>query len=251
VLNEITNRTCTGPDKISNIFFIQCKFVLSSPSFILFNRSLSIGIFPEKWKISYVSPVFKSGDINHVINYRPVSIISIIPKIFKGIVYKKIRPLFKNCIIDEQHGFMTGRSTASNLLILQNFILNAFKLNCQVDVIFTDFTKTFDKIDHSILVKKLFQSDLRDPFFSWLISYLSGRKQYVKFNNYNSYIYSITSEVSQDSHLAHLLFSIYINDIYDINSNILLFADDVKLFRIVKTPLDTKLLQDDLDNISN
>jgi hypothetical protein len=64
-------------------------------------------------------------------------------------------------------------------------------------------------------------------------------------------MYDITSDVPQGSHLTHLLFNIYINDIHDINSNILLFADDVKLFGIFKTPLDTKLLQDDLDNISN
>ncbi|KAF0694325.1 Reverse transcriptase domain-containing protein, partial [Aphis craccivora] len=92
-LNEITYSTCSFPDKISNIFFMQCKFS-----------------FWKKWKISYDSPVYKSGDINHVINYRPFSIISIIiPKIFEGIVYKKISLLFKNCIINEQHGFMSSR----------------------------------------------------------------------------------------------------------------------------------------------
>jgi hypothetical protein len=165
-LNEITYKTCPGPDnpdKIANIFFIQCKFVLSSPLLILFNQSLSIGVIPDKWKISYISSVFKSGDINYVINYRPVSIISIIPKIFEGIIYKKISPLFKYFIIDEQHGFMSGRSTACNLLILQNYILNAFKLNCQVGIIFTDFAKAFDMIDHSILAKNLFQFGIWSP----------------------------------------------------------------------------------------
>jgi len=108
---------------------------------MIFNRSLAFGIFPDKWKISYVTPVYKIGDINHVTNYRPVSIISIIPKIFEGIVYKNISPLFKNVITNEQHGFMSGRSTTTNLLVLQHFILNAFKSNFQVDVIYTDFTK--------------------------------------------------------------------------------------------------------------
>jgi len=206
---------------------------------MIFNRSLANGVFPDKWKISYVSPVYKSGDINYVTNYRPISIIlSIIPKIFEGIVYKKISPLFKIFIINELHGFMSGRSTTTNLLVLQHFILNAFKSNCQVDVIYTYYTKAFDKIDHSIPIKKLFQAGLRDPFYSWL-------------KNYNSYIYNVTSGVPQGSHLAPLLFIIYINDISNINSNILQFADDAKLFRILKTPLDTKLLQYDLDYISN
>lgn len=250
-LNEINYSTCSGPDNISNTFFMQCKFVLSTPLLMIFNRSLATGVFPVQWKISYVSPVYKSGDINHIINYRPVSILSIIPKIFEGIVYKKISPLFKHFIINEQHGFMSSRSTTTNLLVLQHFILNAFKSNCQVDVIYTDFAKAFDKIDHNILIKKLFQSGLRNPFYSWLVSFLSGRKQYVKFKNYNSYIYNVTSGVPQGSHLAPLLFNIYINDISNINSNILLFADDAKLFRTIKTPLDSNLLQYDLDNISN
>jgi len=196
-------------------------------------------------------PVFKSGDINHVVNYRPVSIISIIPKIFEGTVYKKISPLFNNFITDDQYGFMSGRSTTTNLLTLQHFILNAFKLNSQVDVIYTDFANAFDKIDHSILAKKLYQSGLRGSFFSWQVSFLFGRKQYVKFKNYSSYMYNVTSGVPQGSHLAPLLFNTYINDISNINSNILLFADDAKIFRFVKTLLDTKLLQDDLNNISN
>jgi len=133
---------------------------------MLFNRSLGTGVFPDKWKTSYVSPVFKSGDINHVVNYRPVSILSVVPKIFEGIVCKKISLLFKNFIINEQRGFMSGKSTTTNLLTLRHFILNAFKLNSQVDVIYTDFAKAFDKIDRSILAKKLYQSGLRDLFFS-------------------------------------------------------------------------------------
>jgi len=69
---------------------MQCKFILWIPLLLLFNQSLATGVFPEKWKISYVSPVFKSGDISQVNNYHPISITSIIPKVFEGIVYKKI-----------------------------------------------------------------------------------------------------------------------------------------------------------------
>lgn len=72
--------------------------------------------------MSYVTPVFKGGDNCLITNYRPVSILSIIPIMFENIVVKKLSPLFKNIIIDEQHGFFSGRSTTTNLLLFQNYI---------------------------------------------------------------------------------------------------------------------------------
>lgn len=77
-MNNITCKSCPGLDQISSIFFIQCKFVLSTPLLLLFNCSLATSVFLERWKVSYITPLFKNGDINHVMNYRPVSIISII-----------------------------------------------------------------------------------------------------------------------------------------------------------------------------
>jgi len=88
--------------------------------------SLKSGVFPERWKISYIKPIPKGGDITLVTNYRPISIISIIPKLFESIiVHKKICPLFKNMISDVQHGFMPGKSITMNLLVFQNYILQA------------------------------------------------------------------------------------------------------------------------------
>lgn len=84
-------------------------------------------------------------------------------------------------------------------LVLQQYILSTFNQNCQVDVIYTDFEKVFDKIDLSIVATKLYQSGLRNPFLFWLVSFLSGRIQYVKFKNYNSYMYNVTSGVPQGS----------------------------------------------------
>jgi len=95
----------------------------------------------------------------------------------KVLYQKKIIPIFKNIIIDEQHGFMSGRSTSTNLLVLQHYLLDAFKAGLQVDVIYTDFSKAFDKIDHDILSAKLYTLGLRNPFYSWLVSFLIGRKQ--------------------------------------------------------------------------
>ena len=246
-LNHVSIKTCPGPDAIPSIFFSECKFVLAVPLLYLFNLSLSSSVFPDKWKITYISPIPIEGDNTQVTNYRPISIISIIPKLFESVVSKKLNPIFKSIIIDEQHGFTTGRSTTTNLLVFQCYVLDAFKAENQVDVIYTNFSKAFDKIDHNILTTKLYHLGLRNPFHSWLASFLTGRKQYVKIKNFSSSQYNVSSGVPQGSHIAPLLFNMFINDIKFANSRMLLFADDLKLFRIIKTSNDAELLQNDIN----
>lgn len=147
--------------------------------------------------------------------------------------------------------FFSGRSTATNLLVFQNYVLDAFSTNCQVDVIYTDFSKAFDKIDHGILAAKLHNLGFRNPFYSWLVSFISGRKQYVKLKNYESPVYHATSGIPQGSHLAPLLFNIYVNDIKVTNPHLLFFADDLKIFRIIKSHEDANMLQIDLNTLNN
>lgn len=107
-LDHLSNNTSPGPDNISNLFFKECKFVLAVPLLYLFNLSLKSDIFPTLLKLSYVTPVFKGGNNCLITNYRPISIISIIPKMFENNLVKKLSPLFKNIIIDEQHDFFSG-----------------------------------------------------------------------------------------------------------------------------------------------
>jgi len=253
VINEfdiINNKTSPGPDMISNCFFIECKFVLAAPLLHLFNLSLSSGYFPSCWKISHVTPIKKGNDLSNICNYRSISLISIIPKIFESLVSKKIYPILAPTVNDNQHGFIKGKSTTTNLLIFQTFILDAFTSGCQVDVINTDFSKAFDKVTHSFLTEKLHSIGIRDPILSWLISYVTNRKQIVKVKNFISEPFNIPSGVPQGSHLAPLLFILFINDLHFNDSKKLLFADDLKFFRVIKSSLDSILLQNDLNRLS-
>ena len=107
------------------------------------------------WKKSYVTPIHKSGNKRDVRNYRPISKLSLFSKIMEKIVVEQLTPAIKRFIIPNQHGFFSGRSVESNLLQFTDFILLSMEGGGQVDAIYTDFSKGFDKIDHNILIHKL------------------------------------------------------------------------------------------------
>lgn len=193
--------------------------------------------------MSHVIPLLKSGSKSIVSNYRPITIQPVIGKIFEKCVLSIISPLFKNMIIPEQHGFVQGRSTVTNLLTFQSTILRSFDAGQQVDVIYTDFSKAFDKVNHCILLSKLSALGINGPLLLWFTSYLTNRFHYVKILSSQSFIFRTTSGVPQGSHLGPFLFLIFINDISFQNCFFLLFADDLKIFRPIASEGDCCALQ--------
>ena len=157
-----------------------------------------------------------------------------------------------NFISTYQHGFFKGRSTSTNLLELTNFVFHAFSCRHQTDVIYTDFSKAFDTVSHNLLLFKLDLIGFPPKLLSWISSYLTGRTQRVKFNDFTSRMISVTSGVPQGSHLGPILFILYLNDLPSIVkfSKILMYADDVKLFLSIGNTSDCSLLQDDLNRLS-
>ena len=255
VVNRIEKLNLTlsyGPDEISPSFIYNCRFVLSPVLLKLFKISLSCGVFPEEWKKSYITPIFKSGNRTLIENYRPISKISIFSKIFESIVASKIYFPIKNIIIPEQHGFMSGRSTTTNLMVLEEFILNAFREGAQVDVIYTDFSKAFDRVNIKILIKKLEALGIHGSFLEWLESYLTDRRQAVKIKNGLSGEIMVKSGVPQGGHMSTILFICFINDIPDIFEDcmVLLYADDLKIFRVIENTGDCVKMQNDLNNFT-
>lgn len=140
-----------------------------------------------------------------------------------------------------------------NLLVFNNFILEAFESKYQVDVIFTDFEKAFDRVDHKTLIKILSKLVFGDPLLSWFESYLPGREQWVNINGSKSEVSPIPSGVPQGGHLSPLLFALFIYGVKEMlpNSNFLVFADDLKIFRRIRNESDCLLLQDELNTLVN
>ena len=178
------------------------KSVLCYPLLLIFNKSLSEGLFPDIWKVSSVSPIFKSGDKSNVSNYRPISKICHIAKLFESLVLPSIQKSVNHVLIDEQHGFRSGRSTTTCNAIFTSYVLDAFSNRSKVDIIYTDFAKAFDHVNHKALLQVLRATGFGEPLLSWFESYVTGRKQFVKFNGVCSSMVNITSGVPRGGHLS-------------------------------------------------
>lgn len=155
-------------------------------------------------------------------------------------------------ISNQQHGCIKRRSIVTNLAIFTKFVNQALQDRCQVDVIYLDFAKAFDSVDIDILNVKMVGIDLPSNLRILIHDYLIGRSRTVNVGHYSSYEFVPSKGVPQGSLLGAPLFLIYINDVTDnIESSILLFADDVKIFRIIRYENDAQILQNDLNTLQN
>jgi hypothetical protein len=145
-LRELSTHKGGGPNGLPGTLLKFCAAALIPPLFILFNKSLRTSEFPAVWRISYVTPIHRSGDKSNAENYRPISVLNIIPKIFESILKDKITPILDPVISRQQHGFVSGRSVTSNLALYTQYLLTEMENGCQVDAVYTHFSKAFDKV---------------------------------------------------------------------------------------------------------
>ena len=170
----------------------------------------------------YVTHIFKSRNRSLIENYRLITKISFFSKMFKSIIASKMCFLIKTVIIPEQHGFMSGRSTTTNLMVLEEFLLDAFGEGAQVDVIYTDFSKAFDRVNIKILIRKLAALGIHGSLLEWLESYLTDRRQAVKIKNCLSEAIFVKSGVPQGGRMSTILFICFIYKVSDIFKNCIL-----------------------------
>lgn len=157
-------------------------------------------------------------------------------------------PLLNSC----QHGFASGKSIITNMAEMMTFIMEAYAEKCQVDGLYTDFSKAFDNLIHAILLQKMKDLSFNGKIIKWIASYLENRFMKVKINGHLSKPYMMKTGVPAGSILGPILFLIYINDLPSIFGNyclVLLFADDCKLMMKIKTTDDTYRFQAEIDKL--
>ena len=252
-LLKINTRKCCGPDLVPPLFLKNCASSLAVPLTSLFNKSLSSGVFPNCWKVSFITAIFKSGSRKLIENYRGVAIQPTLAKVFEAIVCQVLSSQVKPCVSNLQHGFMKNRSTSTNLLLFSNFLRLNIQARRQVDCIYTDYKKAFDRVDHKILIEKLRCLGFHSNILLWIQSYLSGRSQNVKIQGFESRYFPVKSGVPQGSHLGPLLFILFINDVANVfrHCKCLMFADDLKIFMSISNPFDVLKLQSDLNRLND
>ena len=205
-----------GPDGISQYVLKECSCSLIEPLSILFNLWTKCSIVPDIWKSSYVVPIFKKGNRESIVNYRPIISNSAISKILDSIMSDKLSNFIEKIIVDSQHGFESGKSTITNLMIMVDEIYNSFDKKYQVDVVYTDFSKTFDFVNFDILIKKLHMYNVPKEYINWYDNFLWNRIIKVKINDSLSESLVVPLGVRQGSHSGPNLFKIYINDLPDV-----------------------------------
>ena len=250
VINNLDSSKAQGPDGIPVRLLKETALQVAPSLRALFNKSLNVGALPDEWKVANIVPVHKHGEKSYIEHYRPISLLSIICKVLERCIFNNIKYHVYEQLSHTQYGFMPGKSRITQLVEVLDRIGRELDHGKQIDVLYLDMSKAFDRVSHAKLLHRLCQFGFRGNILKWFRSYLSNRRQRTTISGTTSKSLPVTSGVPQGSILGPLLFLLYEDHLSNAvrTSNIATFADDTKIFRTINSNTDALALQTDLTN---
>ena len=254
-LNNLKASKSAGPDNLPPRLLKDAAEALAGPLTHLINLSFKHSTFPKRLKIAKVIPLFKSGPRKNLDNYRPISILPILSKIFERIAYEQFAEHLENneLIVSTQFGFRKRYNTELAVTVFTDSIRKSIDQGKMTGAVFIDLRKAFDTVEHSILLQKLPYYGIRDAELNWMKSYLKERRQFVHYDGESSDVLEVEYGVPQGSILGPLLFLLHINDLVKAvkNCQVLMYADDTVIYTSSQSITEIeRALTNEMENIS-
>ena len=256
IIRSFKAKNSSGDDGISMNLLKQISESICVPIASLVNMSLERGIVPNAMKLAKVIPIYKGKCKESFTKYRPISLLSNISKILEKVVHKRLLSFLTRCgiLYNSQYGFRPNCSTIDAITEFTANVIPALDNNDKCLSVFLDLSKTFDTINHEILLMKLKRYGIRGVALKWFRSYLNQIMQYVSFKGVHSKTRMVEYGVPQGSVLGPLLFILYSNDIplSLTHSKAILFADDTTVF-CTGSDLEKmyECINSDMDNLND
>jgi hypothetical protein len=245
-LKNLKSKNCEGPDRLPLRILKDGATVLAKPLSVLFCKIYEKKEIPEQWKVSKVIPLHKKGKKENIENYRPISNLCSITKVFERLILLRLEEIEKENGIDltgyEQHGFKKKRSTVTAGLTLQSLIAKEMDMDCYVAMSSLDLSAAFDLVNLDLLMKRLKIMGIPDDLLQLLEVWLRQRSFYVEANGQNSSILENDVGTIQGSILGPILYALFIRPLYKI-TKVTTFADDNY---VVKFNKDKKMALEEL-----
>ena len=211
LLKNLKPGKAAGPDRLKPILLKELCEEIAPIIQVIFERSIQTGKLPAEWCRAQVSPIFKKGDKTSAANYRPISLTCILCKVLEHIMASHLVKHFDkhDLLYDLQHGFREKRSCDTQLTMLLEDLARNTSVGKQTDLILLDFSKAFDKVNHSKLIWKLHQYGIRGNALSWIQAFLGNRSQTVVIEGEESGSVPVSSGIprAQSWDLSYFLFS--------------------------------------------
>ena len=253
-------------DKAAGVDFIVNEFIVNSSTHVklllltIFNVLLQMQYFPDYWTIGTISPIFKKGDKSEVNNYRGITVLSCIGKLFTKLLNDRLTKWTESehILTEAQFGFRKGRGTTDSIFALQGLIDILFSQGKKCYVCFIDYSKAYDLIDRAAMYTKLINHGISSKYINIIKSLYAQIKLSIKGEVHDRSFYSNYGLLQGES-LSPLLFSLFVNDlpelltdasigirVQDVIMKMLMFADDMAVFSESKEGL-----QIGIDNLQN